>query len=673
MVVASRGTPTQLTYSNKLGHTSTSKVAAYTTSTDQSLHWADPLNAEQNACSMALATLVPPAALPPECYLNYSGPIPAAVHIHGGEVPPDLDGGPDAWFTSQLGANNAATQTFTGHGYYTREVADIAASPVLAAGTLVKDQVSGGYFQSNGTSWVPTSDLGRATYVYPNVQEAANIWFHDHTLGATRLNVYAGIAGAYVMVDPNQATAPNAALQNPLELVPLVLQDRMFDTAGQLYFPNAGINPNEHKFWIPEFLGDVIVVNGKAWPYLNVEQKKYRFLFLNGSNARGYELYLSKNALGTIPGPAMWVVGTDGGFLDAPVKIELKVPQANLATAPVGDKLVILPGERYEVVIDFSALPVGTVLEMKNTAPAPYPFGAPVDRRTNGRIMQFKVVAAGGAPNITPTAYEPDATKATYSGSPRASNPIVRLDPIVPNVTRQLTLNEVMGPGGPWEILLNNTKWDGTYVDGTNTVTPRPDFQLVNVNGVPAYYSELPQEGTTEIWEIVNMTADAHPIHLHLTQFQILGRQAFNNLTCYEPTYLGSFPAGAKIEGFGPPFPYNSTVKLGGNPDVYATTCMVGVEEPPLPSERGWKDTAVMYPDQVTRIAVRWAPGDLPNTYTYAANADKLGYAFDPNHGHGYVWHCHIIDHEDNEMMRPMQVNTNPSIPSRSFVKGTDY
>jgi FtsP/CotA-like multicopper oxidase with cupredoxin domain len=233
--------------------------------------------------------------------------------------------------------------------------------------------------------------------------------------------------------------------------------------------------------------------------------------------------------------------------------------------------------------------------------------------------------------------------------------------------TRQLTLNEVIGapsevnavayPGGPLEILVNNTEMPGT---------DRDDFTAITVGGITTYYSELPHEGETEIWEIVNLTADAHPIHLHLVQFQLMNRQAFH-VHAYDAAYAAAFPAGTYDPGFGPPLDYNTgnPRALGGNPDI--TPFLRGPAKPPAPNEAGWKDTVVMLPGQVTRIAVRWAPTDLP---VETAPADS-SYPFDPDGGHGYVWHCHIIDHEDNEMMRPTSVTANTA--TRTYVQGEDF
>lgn len=611
VIVTERGTPTEIKWVNQLGDTADSHVPAWVSSTDQTLHWADPLNGEANACAEAVEPARPPTG---DCALHYQGPIPAVPHLHGGEVPPVLDGGPDAWFTSD-GA-------YHGHAFY-----------------------SGDRSTSN-----------YAIYRYPNVQQAAPIWFHDHTLGLTRLGVYAGLAGAYLITDP--ANPPPAGLPSP---VPLAIQDRMFDTNGQLFFP-AGVpfipNPS-HPFWVPEFIGDTIAVNGRVWPFLEVEPKRYRFLFLNGSNARGYEMFLV-NRDTKVVGPAMWQIATDGGYLDAPVKID---PGA--AAGQLG-RLVLLPGERADVIIDFAGLTPGTRLLLRNTAKAPYPGGQAPSGNTTGRVMEFRVV-----PQTAPdTSYDP------ATGAPLRA-PMVRLvDPaagkLAPGVavqqTRQLTLNEVIAPpstvggvsypGGPLEILVNNTELPGTN---------RTDFTPITTGGITEYYSELPHEGQTEVWEVVNLTADAHPIHLHLVQFQLMNRQAFD-VKKYSTVYAAAFPNSTYQPGFGPPLDYGTgnPRALGGNPDI--TPFLKGPARPPAANEAGWKDTVIMLPGEVTRIVVRWAPTDLP------ASTDPGGasYPFDPNGGHGYVWHCHIIDHEDNEMMRPTSVKPNPTAP-RSYLKGRDY
>jgi spore coat protein A, manganese oxidase len=618
VIVATRNQPTQIRFVNNL----TADHIAWREWTDQTLHWADPLNREENMCAHM-------GGIPMGyCGEHYQGPIPAVPHLHGGEVPPVLDGGPDAWFTSD--------GRYHGHAYYTKSGAA----------------------------------ANEAIYRYPNTMEAAPIWFHDHLLGGTRLNVYAGLAGAYVIMDPGLSLPTGlhpVGLQQGSSgsvdfLVPLVLQDRMFDTNGQLFFPNVGINP-EHPFWIPEFVGDTIVVNGKVWPFLNVEPRRYRFLFINGSNARTYELFIA-NPVTKVMGPPIWQISTDGGYLDAPVKIDPN------AAKPAISKLLIMPGERVDVIIDFAGF-AGQTLIMRNTGRTPYPKGTPPHGTTLGQIIQFRV----GPGSVTDASYNP------ASGIPLRP-PLVRLvNPAAGTLaagvtaakTRQLTLNEVEKaepsivngityPGGPLEVLVNNTKWDGKRGDGS----VRNDFTPVTVGGITDYYSETPDEGDTEVWEIVNLTADAHPMHTHLTQFQLINRQAFNT-NKYNGAYAAAFPTGVFTPAFGPPLDYNTgnPRALGGNPDI--TPYLQGPVMPPDPNEAGWKDTVHALPGQVTRIAVRFAPMDKP------INDPNLTYPFDPNaEGHGFVWHCHIVDHEDNEMMRPYAVNPKAGA-TRTYVIGTDY
>ncbi|HEU4333472.1 MAG TPA: multicopper oxidase domain-containing protein, partial [Candidatus Eisenbacteria bacterium] len=358
--------------------------------------------------------------------------------------------------------------------------------------------------------------------------------------------------------------------------VPLVLQDRMFTTDGQLWYPNEGDN-EEHPVWTPEFFGDAIVINGKVWPYFNVEPRKYRFRMVNGSNSRVYSMSLNERMTGG-RGPAFVQIGTDGGLLAEPVVL-------NDPALPASPRLILATGERADVVIDFSAYPVGTEFILRNVAKEPYPNGAAVDPQGAGQMMLFRVVESTGPDDsVVP------ANLATFE---RLTNPIL---------TRTLTLNELMGMEGPLGAFLNGQGWDD----------PTP---------------ETPALGTTEMWEVVNMTGDTHPIHLHLVQFQLLNRQRVN-LKKYEKDWSALnpvFPA-AEIHSI----PVDGYLK--------------GKPMPADPNERGWKDTFRMNPGEVTRILVRFAPQDAPS------------YSFDATAEPGYVWHCHIIEHEDNEMMRRMEV-----------------
>jgi FtsP/CotA-like multicopper oxidase with cupredoxin domain len=609
VVVATRNVATRIRFANELGDAEDTHVLAWVNATDQTLHWANPLGEE-----MAGNTD------------HYLGSIPTVPHLHGGDIPAQIDGGPDAWFTSD-GAHE-------GHAYYSM------------AGAAANE----------------------AIYRYPNGQEAANIWFHDHVLGLTRLNVYAGLAGAYVITDPglelptglHPVGLRQGASGSVDYLVPLVIQDRSFDTEGQLAFANVGDNA-EHPYWVPEFTGDAIAVNGKVWPYLEVEPRRYRFLIVNGSNARAYELFLA-NPTSEATEPPIWQIGTDGGYLDTPVRIDPNAPKG----AP--RRLVLLPGERADVIVDFAGFG-GHRLILRNIARHPYPKGTPPNGSTTGRILQFRVRVG----TATDHSYDP------ASGVPLRP-PMVRLaDPATGALaggvtiakTRQLTLNEVMGPNGPLEVLVNNTAWDGIGGHEDSETGVRPDFTAVTVGGVTEYFSELPDEGSTELWEVVNLTADAHPIHLHLTQFQLVNRQRFN-ATRYAAAYAAAFPGGTYLPETGPPGDYRpsqnplSGGKYGGNPTI--DPYLQGPARPPAPNEAGWKDTVMMLPGQVTRIVVRYAPQSLPAD----APGSQLHYPFDPGFAHGYVWHCHIIDHEDNEMMRPLQVQPKTGV-TRTYVQGVDY
>lgn len=620
--VTQRGTPTGVKFINALGNTGSSQLTFWKTAVDQTLHWADPLGGEMNSCAMEVLPGTPPAG---DCSQNYIGPVPAVPHLHGGENPPVIDGGPDQWFLSE------------------------APNPVLNPGAKVHGHAF--YSMDRNTAG------NYAIYRYPNVQEAAPLWFHDHLLGGTRLNVYAGLAGAYLLQDAENP--PPADLGDPTKIIPLVVQDRSFDTYGELFFPSTGINP-EHPYWIPEFTGDVNVVNGKTWPYLNVEPGLYRFLIINGANARTYNLFFAAS-----PNAKIWQVETDGGYLPAPVRV---------------GRLLMMPGERAGIIVDFRGCTPGQNVYLYNDAATPFPDGDPVLGTPLHEVMVFRVKAAADpsvtAPSVT---FDPAALPAPNL---RPTNPIVRL-PAAPggpgpvrgprpagNVqqVRQLTLNEVMDAGGPEEVLLNNLKWSGL---STDTVTypggVRPDTAPLTLGGMTDYIQERVREGDTEIWEIVNLTADAHPIHLHLVQFQLISRQDFD-LASYDTLYQSLFPGGTFVPGFGPPLNYGSgnPRALGGNPDV-VPFLTGGTKTWAQPNERGWKDTVRVMPGQVTKLAVRYAPQDKA-----VGDADST-YLFDPFAGHRpFVWHCHIVDHEDNEMMHPYIVLPDPAAVRESVFQ-TDY
>lgn len=314
--------------------------------------------------------------------------------------------------------------------------------------------------------------------------------------------------------------------------------------------------------------------------------------------------------------------------------------------------------------------------------------------RTIVPIVQFLI---GSPPAGGDSSYNPASVPVVPLRT--GKNAIVRLaDPTTGSLApavgvqkiRQLTLNVVVKPesvvtdpvtgkpnthfpGGPFQTLLNNTTFEGTNYQGMS----RDDFTPITIGPhherMTKFVSELPREGDTELWEIVNLTPAAHPIHLHLVQFQVVNRQPFD-LAAYSVRYNDAF-GGAFVPGFGPPLDYRpseaSGWKFGGNPDITPFLSPAPVT-PPEPYEAGWKDTVIVPPRQVTRIAVRWAPTDIPTTAPRAA----LHYPFDPSNDRGYTWHCHILDHEDNEMMRPYNVMLNHAATTpkkRPLVKGRHY
>jgi spore coat protein A len=521
---ATRGIPIQVKWVNNLVNT-TGDPLSHLFPVDPTLHWANPNN-------MSMMPPTPWPAYPPG-FPDAQTPVPTVTHLHGGEVPSGSDGGPEQWFTAT---------GIHGPDYETA---------------------------------IPT-DPNAAVYYYPNEQLPATLWYHDHALGVTRINVMSGLAGFYLLRDPADPIAPY--LPNGAYEVPIVIQDRSFNLDGSFWFPPVGLDPSVHPYWQPEFFGDTIMVNGAVWPNLNVEPRQYRLRFLDGSNARFYSLsFVDQVTDAVIP---FTQIGSDGGYLPAPVPLT---------------SVTIAPGERVDIFIDFSNIPAGTKILLKNNAKAPFPSGKPAKGATTGQIMQFTVM----------------------SGTPMPPTPLPAPWPItVPTLTpdspaKQLTLIEVMGALGPTEILLDGQKW-----------------------GAPT--SEIFRVGSTVDWVVANPTADTHPIHLHLVQFQVISRQRFD-----ANAYMTAWMAANGMPPLDQP-----TINVPLAPHLK------GAVMPPAANEMGWKDTVQMNPGEVTIIRVRYAPQDAPTIGMGTPYPGLNLFAFDPTTGPGYVWHCHILDHEDNEMMR---------------------
>jgi spore coat protein A len=367
----------------------------------------------------------------------------------------------------------------------------------------------------------------QAHYEYPNWQLPATLWYHDHALGITRLNVYMGLAGFWLLRDAFEQSLnlPSGEFE-----IPLAIQDRSFHPDGSLRYPAA---------WQDTFFGDHILVNGKVWPYLEVKRGKYRFRLLNGATSRTLRLALSNGA-------PFHVLGMEGGLLPAP--------------QPLG-QVTLGPGERADVIVDFAPYPLGTELFLQNDAPAPFPGNPGVGVVPD--VMKFVVAGLPGAPPHT-------------APLPAALRPMEVLQESHASVSRELHLEK--GPGtctqDEWQIrsVENGTVVGSHWLDIT----------------------EVPQLGETEVWSFVNKSGMTHPMHMHLAMFQVLDRQAF------------------EIQG-GQVVPIGSPV-------------------PPPPHEAGWKDTVQVGPNEIVRVIARFE------------NFSGL-----------YPYHCHVLEHEDHEMMRQFQ------------------
>lgn len=432
-----------------------------------------------------------------------------------------------------------------------------------------------------------------STYQYQNTQEAAGLWYHDHAMGITRLNVLAGLASGYLIRDANDTgdgVLLPAYLPGRNYEVPLILQDRSFNTDGTFEYP-PNSNLGTPRPWAPEFFGNVPTVNGKVMPNLAVDQGKYRFRVYNGSNARFYDFKFSHGGA-ALP---FFQIGTDGGLLNYPVKL---------------NKLLMAPGERADLVVDFGTLSAGAQVILTNDAVAPYPTGARNLRRGGSplpQIMQFTVTGATGW-----------TKKLNAATSLRANTwPVPDLSQQRVVKRRTMTCVEVHNAAGsPLMVLMNNA-----------------NFAPLDTMSDPV------KSNTLEQWDLVNTTVDAHPMHLHFAQFQLLNRQSFD-VAGYGAA--AGYPAsGYSATGF----PRSTTAP----PTV--DQFVKGAVKGPAANEAGWKDTILAMPGQVTRILVPFGPEAVPDlSGGYVPMAIGTAYTGD------YVSHCHILEHEDNDMMMRYQI-----------------
>ncbi|MER7468150.1 multicopper oxidase domain-containing protein [Streptomyces sp. NPDC097981] len=591
-IEAERHTPTRVTYENKLPSFNPSNpygpgLVQGLMKVDQTLHWADPLKTP--GAGHATNCDEPENADNPVCQ-PYTGPQPATVHLHGAEISACYDGGPDTWFTPN---------GLTGPQYCT----DGRPRP------------------------------GNAVYTYQNSQEPGTLWFHDHALGATRNNVYGGLAGFYFLRQPSQE--PKGLPSGPYE-IEMALQDRVFDTNSQLLVIPPS-NPDYHPFWGVREFGDVATVNGAAWPYLKVEPRRYRFRLLNGANGRRFSLHFG--------GAPVYQIGADDAYLNAPVPVNDTACAGGESTTECSD-VDFMPGERADIIVDFAKL-AGKTITVTNT-------GSLDTSLPN--IMQFQVTKPlTGHDSSCDPAHPIPAKGICARPVPMVSltgqdgRPRVKIDKVRQFVLNELSTASTQPRGGNIQEYLNNTLYDGRESPSIQREFPK--------DGI----SELPKVGSTEVWQFINAEDAAqayHPIHTHLVQFQIVSRQNID-YTNYEKAWSGSFPSFCKptdvdfCPGYGPPLPYgnpNADGAIGGNPAI--NTFLQDRPMPPEPGESGWKDTVRAFPHQVTTVIVRLAPTSAP---VHRSEPGRNLFPFDPTEGQ-YVWHCHVLGHEDNEMMRPYRV-----------------
>jgi spore coat protein A, manganese oxidase len=545
-VEATRGTPVTITWINGLTDAG-GNFLPHLLPVDPTLHWANPPGGVAGRDGRPTFATTPGP---------YTGPVPIVTHVHGMERVEDWsDGYAEAWFLP------AATNIPAGFA---------------TEGTWFE------FFRTKAGALGATWGSGQATFRYPNSQRPSTAWYHDHTLGMTRLNVYAGPAGFFIIRSDDPADNPTVAgtgspavLPGPAPQlgdppgtkyyeIPLAIQDRSFNSDGSLFYPDTRAffdgfsgpfipDSDVSPIWNPEFFGNCLLVNGRTWPVLDVEPRRYRFRLLNGCQSRFLILRVDKQSVD------VWQIGAEGGFLRAPVKVR---------------DILIAPAERADIIVDFSLVPLGANVTLRNHGPDS-PFSGlgfrPADPPTTGQVMQFRVNQSLPSGFVDPSTPPQDLVMPTAPS-------------LTATGTRALALLELAAeppePDIPIEARL------GTF----DPTIGAPDGITFLRWADPE--TENPDPDDTELWELYNFTEDAHPIHIHEVLFEVVNRQRLDKNT--------------------------------GQP--------IQTASPALPTENGFKDTVIAYPGQVTRVRMRFGAAGQ------------------------YVWHCHIVEHEDNEMMRPYRI-----------------
>jgi spore coat protein A len=596
---------------------------------DRTLHWANPpelcIDGDRRTDCRGFI---------PE---RYRGPVPIVTHVHGAHVESHSDGYPEAWW--------------------------LPAATNIPAGYATKGRL---FDDSTGTN---PGNLGYADYTYRNDQPATTLWYHDHALGMTRSNVYAGPAGFWlirggpydhpavkrmrddaILPGPPPVAGegvldlniPGNAVRNMIREIPIVIQDRSFNADGSLFYPETraffeGLDPQDLKIpfipnrrsdispiWNPEAFFNVMVVNGVSWPRLEVAPALYRFRFLNGCNSRFLWLKFSNKDV------KVWQIGAEQGFLPAPV------PMNRLDLDGTGDgtaQLLVALAERADVIVDFRGLQNGTEIELLNIGPDE-PFGGglpgtdfnPADPGTTGQVMKFVVKRRllGASPT--------DPGGSTPATDPsllvlNAEGPLGRT-----NKSRNVSLNEEVS-----EKVCAATRPDWR-IRWIASVLPGPDFEdKCQALGGQSFGPESALLGTVDtdngsatgiplMW--TDDTGVSTPVEVTLQN----GKKVTVNVT--------ENPKSGDIEEWSI---YNFTedahpihlhlvrFEVVSRRPIDGSTLAAGTGVQPW--EMGYKDTVIAYPGQITTVKAKFDIAGL------------------------YVWHCHIVEHEDNEMMRPYVVS----------------
>ncbi|XP_021887105.1 multicopper oxidase LPR2-like [Carica papaya] len=429
--------------------------------------------------------------------------IPTVVHLHGGIHEPASDGNSNSWFTTE--------------------------------------------FKEKGPTWT------QETYHYTNNQQPGNLWYHDHAMGLTRENLLAGLIGTYIIRHPS--------VEDPLGLPcgdefdrPLMVFDRSFRIDGSIYLNSTGNNPSIHPQWKPEYFGDVVIVNGKAWPYMMVQRRKYKFRLINASNARFFRFFFT-NGLRFIH------VGSDSAYIEKPV---------------INNETLVAPSEIADIVVDFSESKTNIAILANNGPDAFSP--------SLSKVMKFII------------------NKKLEDDTSRVPNKLIEYplpDPFSAPLTRYIAMYE--------------------YTSDTD----EPTHLYLNGKSYEEPVTEIVKVGASEVWSVINLTKDHHPFHIHLGLFMVLEQKKLVNRDEFEECMkkkndaiecqVSKYARGRKLE---------------------------------VPAHhKGWKNVYTISPGCMAKILVRFSYIHSNESYSFDATAEP-----------GYIYHCHILDHEDNVMMRPLKL-----------------